>query len=590
MPASSSAWLNRLLPFLVWLPRLDRGTLKADLVAGLIGAVVVLPQGVAFATLAGMPPEYGLYAAMVPAVIAALWGSSWHLVSGPTNAISLVVLASLSPLAEPGSAQYVSLVLTLSFMVGVMQLAMGAARLGTLVNFISHTVVVGFTAGAAMLIMASQVKNFFGLALPRGLSFFQTLQQFVLHVGEIKPFVVAVALITLLTGIAARKWLPRLPYMIVAMLAGSLAAFGFNEALGPDATGIRTIGALPGALPALSHPEFALDTLKHLLGAALAVTVLGLTEAVSIARSVAVKSGQRVDGNQEFIGQGLSNLVGSFFSAYPSSGSFNRSGVNFEAGARTPLAAVISAAALILILLAVAPLAAWLPNAAMAGILFLVAWGLIDFHHIATIVRVSRSEAAVLAVTFGATLVMHLEFAILVGIVLSLMLYLNRTSRPTIRSLVPDAADPRRRFVERPPGQAECPQLKIVRIEGSLYFGAANHVGEYFHDIAERQPQKKHLLLMGRSMNFVDVAGAELLAQEARSRRARGGALYFHSLREAACRMLCRQPYAEDIGREALFAKKRDAIAGIFERLDPEVCAGCKARIFEECARRPLRQ
>jgi SulP family sulfate permease len=305
---------------------------------------------------------------------------------------------------------------------------------------------------------------------------------------------------------------------------------------------------------------------------------------------VAVKSGQRVDGNQEFIGQGLSNLVGSFFSAYPSSGSFNRSGVNFEAGARTPLAAVISAVALILILLAVAPLAAYLPNAAMAGILFLVAWGLIDFHHIATIVRVSRSEAAVLAVTFGATLVMHLEFAILVGIVLSLMLYLNRTSRPTIRSLVPDAADPRRRFVERQPGQAECPQLKIVRIEGSLYFGAANHVGEYFHDIAERQPQKKHLLLMGRSMNFVDVAGAELLAQEARSRRARGGALYFHSLREAACRMLCRQPYAEDIGREALFAKKRDAIAGIFERLDPEVCAGCKARIFEECARRPLRQ
>ncbi|MCK7493106.1 MAG: STAS domain-containing protein [Comamonadaceae bacterium] len=204
-----------------------------------------------------------------------------------------------------------------------------------------------------------------------------------------------------------------------------------------------------------------------------------------------------------------------------------------------------------------APLAAYLPNAAMAGILFLVAWGLIDFHHIAVIARASRSEAAVLAVTFGATLVMHLEFAILVGIVLSLMLYLNRTSRPHH----PLAGAGRGRsasvhFVERRAGQPECPQLKIVRIEGSLYFGAVNHVGEYFHDIAERQPQKKHLLLMSRSINFVDVAGAELLAQEARSRRARGGRLYLHSLREAACRMLCKPPYADDIGADALFTEE----------------------------------
>ena len=585
----ASTWLHRVFPFLRWWPHVHRATRRADLIAGLIGAIIVLPQGVAFATLAGMPPEYGLYAAMVPAVIGALWGSSWHLVSGPTNAISLVVLASISPLAEPGSAQYVGLVLTLTFMVGVMQLAMGAARLGTLVNFISHTVVVGFTAGAAMLIMASQIRNFFGLPIPRGVSFFETLHQFVLQAGNINPFVVAVGLTTLLCGVAARKWLPKVPYMIVAMLAGSLVALALNESLGVQVTGIRTIGALPGALPALSHPQFGLDTLKHLMTAAAAVTVLGLTEAVSIARSVAVKSGQRVDGNQEFIGQGLSNIVGSFFSAYPSSGSFNRSGVNYEAGARTPLAAVFSALALILVLLVVAPLAAYLPNAAMAGILFLVAWGLIDFHHLSVIARASRSEAAVLAVTFGATLVMHLEFAILVGIVLSLVLYLNRTSRPTIRSLLPDAADAKRPFVERRAGQAECPQLKIVRIEGSLYFGAVNHVGEYFHDIAERQPQKTHLLLMSRSINFVDVAGAELLAQEARNRRARGGRLYLHSLREAACRMLCKVPYASDIGADALFTKKRQAIATIFERLDPEICATCKARVFEECVTRPPR-
>ena len=195
-----------------------------------------------------MPPEYGLYAAMVPAVVGALWGSSWHLVSGPTNAISLVVFATMSSVAEPGSADYVSLVLTLTFMVGLMQLAMGLARLGTLVNFISHTVVIGFTAGAALLIIASQVKNFFGIQVPHGTMFFRVFGTLFTHTNEINSYVVAVGLVTLLSGIVVRKWMPRIPYMIVAMLVGSLVALALNESFGADATGIRTIGALPGCL------------------------------------------------------------------------------------------------------------------------------------------------------------------------------------------------------------------------------------------------------------------------------------------------------------------------------------------------------
>ncbi len=565
----------------------NRGTLKADLMAGLIGAIIVLPQGVAFATLAGLPPQYGLYAAMVPALIAALFGSSWHLVSGPTNAISLVVFATLSNLAEPGSAKYISLALTLTFMVGVLQLSMGLARLGQLVNFISHTVVIGFTAGAAVLIMASQLRNFFGAPIPRGASFIETLHQFALHLTDIQPWVLAVGLVTLLSGLAMRRWLPKIPYMIVAMIVGSVFAFVINNALGQDVSGIATIGALPGALPPLSLPEFSLDTESRLLGIALAVTALGLTEAVSIARSIAVKSGQRIDGNQEFIGQGLSNIVGSFFSAYASSGSFNRSGVNYEAGARTPLAAAFSSAFLILVLLAVSPLAAYLPIAAMAAILFLVAWGLFDFHHIAIIARASRAEAAVLGVTFVATLVMHLEMAVVAGVLLSLLLYLNRTSQPGIRSLAPDANDPGRKFTVRVAGTPECPQLKILRIEGSLYFGAVNHVSEYLHHLAERKPLQKHLLLMGKSMNFVDIAGAELISAEAIRRRSVGGALYCYGLREETARMLGKAPFRHYIGEGAYFATKREAIAGIFERLDRGVCATCTKRIFEECKSLP---
>ncbi|HEX9179593.1 MAG TPA: SulP family inorganic anion transporter, partial [Burkholderiales bacterium] len=501
-----------MFPFLRWWPRVNRGTLRADLVAGLTGAVIVLPQGVAFATLAGLPPEYGLYAAMVPAVVAALFGSSWHLVSGPTNAISIVVFATLSPLADPGSPDYVRLVLTLTFLTGVFQLAMGLARMGTLVNFISHTVVVGFTAGAALLIVASQVKNFFGIMVPRGAHFHEVLMHFGRQVDDINPYVLAVSLVTLLSGIALRRWLPKFPYMIGAMVAGSLAALGLNTGFGEHTTGITTLGPLPASLPPLSLPDFSAGALRQAAPIAFAVSILALTEAVSIARSIAVKSEQRVDGNQEFVGQGLSNLAGAFFSGYASSGSFNRSGLNYEAGARTPLAAAFSAPFLAAILFAVAPLAAYLPIAAMAAILFLVAWGLIDFHHIGQILKTSRSETAVLLVTFAATLLLDLEFAIYGGVIVSLMLYLNRTSRPMVLDVKPDLSHGAYHFSAET-GLPDCPQLKMLRVNGSLFFGAVDHVQRR---LEETGPAQKHVLIVASGINFVDMAGAQMLAQEAR--------------------------------------------------------------------------
>jgi SulP family sulfate permease len=433
MKIDLSAWL----PFLRWWPRVNRTTTRADLIAGLTGGLILVPQGVAFATIAGMPPEYGLYAAMLPAVIAALWGSSWHLVSGPTTAISIVVFATMSPLAEAGSAAYVQLVLSLTFLVGVFQLLLGVFRFGTLVNFVSHTVVVGFTAGAAVLIAASQVKNFFGIAIPRGSSVAKVLQGLVENVGHINLFITAVALVTVVSCVAAKRWWPKVPHMIVGMVSGSVLAFGLNAQWGLELTGITSIGALQIGLPPLSMPDLSASTLQQLAPIAFAVALLALTEAVSIARAMALKSGQRIDGNQEFIGQGLSNLAGSFFSGYASSGSFNRSGLNLAAGAKTPLAAVYSAVFLLLIMLFLAPLAKYLPVAAMAGILFVVAWGLIDFHAIGETMRTSRSEAAILFATLIATLTIELEFAIYIGVGLSLLMYLKRTSQPGLDDVKP---------------------------------------------------------------------------------------------------------------------------------------------------------
>ncbi|HSN93420.1 MAG TPA: SulP family inorganic anion transporter [Anaeromyxobacteraceae bacterium] len=570
-------------PFLGWWPRVDGGTLRGDLTAGLTGAIIVLPQGVAFATIAGLPPQYGLYSAMVPAIVAALFGSSWHLVSGPTTAISIVVFGVVSPLAEPGSADYVSLVLTLTFLVGLIQLAMGLARMGTLVNFISHTVVIAFTAGAAILIASSQLKHFFGVDIPRGASFVATLDALIRRAGEIDPYVTSVGMITLATGALVKRHLPRFPYMIAAMLVGSLAGVALNAIFGPAVTHIRTVGALPGTLPPLSAPSLSLENLRLLGGSALAVTMLGLTEAVSIARAIAVRSEQRIDGNQEFIGQGISNLVGAFFSSYAASGSFNRSGLNYEAGARTPLAAVFASLFLAAIVLFVAPLAAYLPVAAMAGILFLVAWGLIDFHHIRGIVRASRSEAAILVATFLATLLLHLEFAIYVGVILSLVFYLNRTSRPLVRPLVPDHHDAEGRLADGQ-GLAECSQLKIVEVHGSLFFGAIDHVQQHLQALDGDGTERKHVLVVADGINFADVAGAEMLAREARRRRRIGGGLYLVGVKQRTFEMLRAGGFLEDIGEENVFEGRGEALARIASRLDKAVCERCGRRVFAECA------
>ncbi len=573
-------WLVRLFPFIRWWYRVDGRTARDDVIAGLTGAVVVLPQGVAFATIAGMPPEYGLYAGMVPAIIAALFGSSWHLVSGPTTAASIVLFSSLSQFAEPASAQYVQLALTLTFMVGLLQLVMGMARLGTLVNFISHSVVLGFTAGAAVLIAANQIKHFFGIDIPRGAEFFETLHELIRHVGDIQPYVLAVSAATLVSGIALKRFLPRFPYMIGALAVGSAAAALINGA-GSEVV-VPTVGALPSSLPPLSAPNFSLETIKQLAPAALAVTLFALTEAVSIARSLALRSGQHLDGNQEFIGQGLSNVAGSFFSGYVATGSFNRSGLNYEAGAKTPLAAVLAGLLLMVVVLLVAPWADYLPNAAMAAVLFMVAWGLVDFHHIRQVIRVSRSETVVMAATFFAALFLGLEFAIFLGVSLSLGLYLSRTSRPTVRVRVPDPRLPKRRFTTDS-ALPECPQLRFLRIDGSLFYGAVAHVADQLHQLDEQPNAPRNVALVASGINFIDIAGAELLVQEAKRLQRAGGRLYLLRPNRKVLDLLEKGGYVDAIGRENVFNSKGDGIATAFSRLDHTFCATCPRRIFSEC-------
>jgi sulfate permease, SulP family len=311
--------LTTLFPFLVWTRFITRQSIKDDFFAGLTGAVIVLPQGVAFAAIAGMPPEYGLYTAMVTPIVAALFGSSFHLVSGPTTAISIVVFAAISRYAEPGTPEFISLALTLTFIAGVYQLAFGLARLGALVNFVSHTVVIGFTAGAAILIATSQMQHVLGVDIPPGESFLHTWVDIGLSWRDIDPFLLSIAGVTLVTALLVRRFVPKIPNLLIAMMVGSLLAAGLAQ-FAPD---IELVGEIPAHLPPFSVPEFSFATLRTLAPEAFAVALLGLIEAVSISRAVATRSNQRIDANQEFIGQGLSNAVGSMFSSYAGSGSLH---------------------------------------------------------------------------------------------------------------------------------------------------------------------------------------------------------------------------------------------------------------------------
>lgn len=596
-----------------WVRQVSARTLKADAMAGLLGAVLVLPQGIAFATLAGLPPEYGLYTAIVPCIIAALFGSSWHVMSGPTNANSLALMAMLTPLAAAFSPAYIQMALVVTVMVGVMQWLIGTLRLGTLANFISPAALFGFTSGAAVLIGINALPDVLGIAKTAT----PGAGALLLHVAGALPGTVpaalAVAGTTMAVTLALRRWHPRWPVMLMGLAAGSLLAWlgssrgwdGFDE--------LRTIGLLAVPWPRFELPQISWASVSELLGISLALTIVALGQAISIAKAVAAKSGQRIDANREFRGQGLSNIVGGFFSCYVSCGSMNRSMPNLQAGARTPLAAVFSALLLLALVALSAPLLAHIPMAALGALLALVAVSLLDVSRWRELLRLSRTEFAVAAATLAATVTIRLEMAILLGTLLSLMSFLYRTSRPAMRTMGFDSTRPDRQFVvlddavtdvplpseaapESNPKAArpkegqplpECPQLKLLRMEGEVYFGATQHVADTLHALRHQPQPQKHLLVMGKSMNFIDLAGAELWEAELNARRAMGGDLYFHRPRPEVIQMWQTTGFTRLLGPEHQFPDKRTAIATIFEKLDPEICRTCRARIFWECARAP---
>ena len=554
-----------------WVREVDRNSLRADLGAALLAAVLVLPQAIAFAALAGLPPAWGLYSAVVPTAVAALAGSSRHVLTGPTNALTLALLASLAPLAVAGSAEYLRLALVLTLMVGLLQVGIALLRLGVLTHFIAPSVLLGFTSGAAVLIAWHALLDLHVWPRPDG-------PALLLGFG------------TLAVALLLRRWRPRVPGLLVALVLATVAAWAMQVFGGWS---LRLTGQLPQAWPAFEVPAFHWADVPRLATIALALTLVALGQSVAIAKALAQRSGHELDVNREVLGQGLANTVGAFFHSFASCGSLNRSVPHLQAGARTPLAGVMAAGLLLALVAVAAPVLAWVPMAGISGLLLLVAWSLVDREAWVELMRVDRREAAVAGGTLLATLLLPLQVAVLAGVAASLVVYLHRTAHPALRTMgfgKPPATPGQtelRPFVVLEPGAPECPQLKLLRMEGPVWFGAEAHVADALQALHDAPSPAHHLLVMGKSMNFIDAAGAALWERERLRRQGMGGDLYFHRPRPEVMNTWQASGFINRLGADHLYADKRSAIAAIVPLLDPQICAQCKARVFEECARQP---
>jgi sulfate permease, SulP family len=567
-----------IVPFLGWLRSYRRGFFKPDLFAGLTVAVVTVPQSMAYALIAGLPVQYGLYASIVPTIAACLWGSSAHLVTGPAIPISLAVFGSLSQMAQPGSAEYLQLVLFLALLVGVIQFIMGLARLGTLLNFVSHAVLTGFISGAAVLIGIQQLPNLLGLSLPRSGMLYDHLYELAVNLQHTQWLSLGLGLLTIAVLLGIRKWRPTWPGTLIALViaGGAVAVFKLEKT-------VAVVGAIPSSLPPPALPNMALfGRLDQLAPAALAIAILGLVEAVSIAKALAEQSRQRLNINQEFIGQAVSNIAAGLFSGFPGSGSFTRSAVNMRSGARTPMSGIISGTMVAATVVLAAPLAAKLPLAALAGVLCVIAVDLIRMDEIVRTVKATRSDATVLVITFLCTLLLSIQFAIYVGVLLSIGLHLAATSHPQVYSVIPDLETGK--MVGSAYGETCC-QMDIVCIEGSVFFGSAEYVMDDLQRRLRNHPNVANLLIRMHKVNTIDASGVHILEQILAELRHRGGDLFVSALNHRVFVVLKNSGFLREIGENNVRTATGSAIRqAMRETFWPDICAACPYLIFRECA------
>jgi SulP family sulfate permease len=542
---------QRLFPFLQWSEDLRQpGVLRDDLIAGITVALILIPQSMAYAQLAGLPAYYGLYAAFLPGIIGALWGSSKQLATGPVAVVSLLTASALIPFATLGSEQFVALAIMLAMLVGVFQLFLGVFKLGVVVNFISHPVIIGFTNAAAIIIGLSQLNKIFGVDKPRSESFISDILVVFQHIGDthILTLVMGVSAFVIMWGI--KKYIPKIPGVLVAVVSTTLLSW----LIGFESMGGKVVGTIPSGLPSMQLPEMDLSMAGSLFTSAIVISMVGFMEAISIAKAMAAKTKDRIDPNKELIGQGLANIVGSFSQSYPVSGSFSRSAVNLNAGAKTGMSAVFTGLIVLIALLFLTPLLYHLPQAVLAAVIMMAVTGLINFKAMKHAWQAHKHDGAASIITFVATLgfAPHLDNGI-------------RTMSPRVAVLGRYAADNTLRDISVHPDLPTDEHIIVIRYDGSLYFANVAYFEDAILGALADRPKTRYVLVVADGINQLDASGEQVLHLLVERLGSNGITLVFSGLKRQVLKVINKTGLYSTIGAQNIFSTEDIALEAIYE-------------------------
>jgi len=499
--------VKNIIPDFSWTMNYNRDTLRHDFVAGIVSALIMIPQAAALASLAGMPPQYGIYASIIPVIVAALWGSSWHALSGPNTAVALMISAAIFPFANLGTEHYISLVFSLTIIVGVIQLVMAGFKFGSLLKFVSPAVISGITNAVGVLIIVSACWGLIGVHNMVEWHFITKLNQLAHDILLANPYALGVGLFTLLVGFVFRNRFTKYS-LVVAMFAGIGVSWLLEWMFGTETTGIEVLGNLSVQWLHFTPPNLKIEAafvLQHLVLAGFAIAIVGALQASVIARAIADRSRQEVDKNKELVGQGMSNVIGSFFLSFAGSSSFNRSIVHYQSGAKTPLSAVLSAIFLFIFVYLGQAIISMMPIAVMSAILILVGWRLIDLREFRRIFHL-RSEAIIFYLTFFSAIMFGLTDAVTLGMAASLFVYLKGLINPNITAVF-----------ETHNSQ------HVLQLRGHLFFATLAHLSNHVRTLLKVQQTDNTLVIDLREVTYIDWAAIRLLRQIGNEWRKNGG-------------------------------------------------------------------
>lgn len=548
--------MQHIVPLINQIRKYNRSTLRNDLVAGLTVGIMLIPQGMAYALIAGLPPIYGMYASLIPLIVYALMGTSRHLSVAPVAMMSLLTAAGVAPLAGDDIERYILLSLLLAFMVGVIQFTMGLMRFGFLTNFLSHPILAGFTSAAALIIGLSQLKHLLGIDIPRSHHVHEILLHAIDKLGDIHVLTLAIGVAGILLLLGLKHWKKSFPGALVVVALSTLAVWGLNLA----DEGVKIVESVPDGLPGFKFPNMNWADMRALWPTALAISLVGFMESIAVAKVYATRHKYDLDANQELIGLGLANVLGSLFQSFPTTGGFSRTAVNAQAGAKTQVAGLVTAAIIGLTLLFLTPLFYNLPNAILAAIVMVAVVGLIDWREAVNLWNVDRKDFSLMILTFFATLGLGIEQGILVGVVASLIIVLHQSSMPhsAVEGRLPGTTSYRN--VARNPEAITDPGVVIFRLDASLYFANCTHFKDRLQEISSREQDLNVLILNFFPVNRIDSSAIHALEEIVHHFQAQETQVLFVGVKGPVRDVLIRAGLEEKIGLENFFLEVHEAV------------------------------